>query len=471
MKQLFVQITNKGGKYMKKIFAMILMLCMILVLVACGESAAQSVLDVSAEAQEVLGEAQGLLGENGDEEKHEIVIPDAVLALSEEDEILLNGELRDGVYTNTYFGFRFTTPEGWTLTRINDDATDPTEPVSFRQAYEEDDNGLMFMAMGNNTDEYLTIVITALDNDEKGLGEEELVRQNMEDLKDIYLAFGDEIEADYGTRVLAGEEHLMAHYDSEGGKQHFFSFYVPQGDFKLDICITTAMTDPEDYLKLFEKVGPNGEPLVQHGSLLYMGHASLRITTPEGKVIYIDPYVGDYSIPADLILITHGHYDHNNPKKVANRSEGCEIITWKEALKGGHQSFDLGYVTVEAVQAGNNKNHKVKDCVGYILTLSDGIKIYVSGDTSTTEQMPELAAQNIDYAFFCCDGQYNMDVEEAVECARLVGAKINIPYHVIVKDGKYFDLERAEMFDAPNCMILADGEEIELNGHIIEKIK
>ncbi|MBR0352132.1 MAG: MBL fold metallo-hydrolase [Oscillospiraceae bacterium] len=260
----------------------------------------------------------------------------------------------------------------------------------------------------------------------------------------------------------------MGHYDSESGESHYFSFYIPQGDFELDISITTATTDLEEYLKLFEKVGPDGEPLVQHGSLLYMGHASLRVTTPEEKVIYIDPYVGDYSVPADLILITHGHYDHNNPKKVAGRNEGCEIITWKEALKGGHQTFDLGYVTVEAVQAGNNRNHKLTDSVGYVLTLSDGIKIYVSGDTSTTDQMKELAAQNIDYAFFCCDGQYNMGMEEAIECAKLVGAKINIPYHMIVKDGKYFDADRAELFAAPNRLILADGEEIELNGKNLE---
>ncbi|MBP0985665.1 MAG: MBL fold metallo-hydrolase [Oscillospiraceae bacterium] len=270
--------------------------------------------------------------------------------------------------------------------------------------------------------------------------------------------------------MLMGEEHPMSCQKTGDGGEFYYSFFLPEGDFQCWIGITTIGTPLEVFASCFEKVGPDGEPLVQHGSLLYMGHASLRITTPEGKVIYIDPYVGDYSVPADLILITHGHYDHHNPKKVANRNEGCEIITWKEALKGGHQTFDLGYVTVEAVQAGNNKNHKVKDCVGYVLTLSDGIKVYVSGDTSTTEQMPELAAQNIDYAFFCCDGQFNMDVEEAVECARLVGAKINIPYHVIVKDGKYFDLERAEMFDAPDRLILSEGEEIELNGHIIEKV-
>ncbi|MBQ3322567.1 MAG: MBL fold metallo-hydrolase [Firmicutes bacterium] len=207
----------------------------------------------------------------------------------------------------------------------------------------------------------------------------------------------------------------------------------------------------------------NGKP----AKLLYMGHASIRITTPEDKVIYIDPFVGDgdaYAPAADLILETHSHYDHTVADKIENRSEDCQIITWKEALEGGaHQSFDLGYAKVEAVEAGNNANHSVSDCVGYVITLSDGIKVYVSGDTSTTEQMPSLAEQKIDYAFFCCDGIYNMDLEEAAACADLVKAKHSIPYHMTAADsGTFFDRDRAEAFNAENRLIIEEGEEIEL---------
>ena len=126
------------------------------------------------------------------------------------------------------------------------------------------------------------------------------------------------------------------------------------------------------------------------------------------------------------------------------------------------RTFDLDYVTVEAVEAGYNTNHNVRECVGYVLTLSDGVSVYVSGDTNKTEQMPSLAEKKIDYAFYCCDGIYNMDFAEAAECAKIVGAKHNIPYHMVANADTYFDRQLAEQFEAPNRLIIGEGEEIEL---------
>ena len=197
-------------------------------------------------------------------------------------------------------------------------------------------------------------------------------------------------------------------------------------------------------------------------TLLYQGHASVRIVTIEGKVIYIDPYKGDgYDLPADLILVTHDHYDHTGIDKISQTNPDCTTITWKEALDGGqYQSFDLGYVKVEAVEAGYNPNHDVSSCVGYVLTFSDGVSVYFTGDTSTTPQMTELASRNLDYAFICCDGVYNMGLEEAAQCAETINAKHNIPYHMA--PGADFDMEKAEAFDAPNKLIVKAGEEIVL---------
>ena len=199
--------------------------------------------------------------------------------------------------------------------------------------------------------------------------------------------------------------------------------------------------------------------------LLYMGQASLRIITPENKVIYIDPYAGDaYDLPADLILVTHDHFDHSAVDRVTERSEDCRIITHREAVVNGeHQVFELPYVTVEAVEAGYNRWHDVNECVGYVLTFRNGKSVYVTGDTSTTKQMAEMASMEIDYAFYCCDGVYNMGLEEAAKCAEQVGAKHNIPYHNSTSNsGEMFDRELAEQFDAPNRLIVYPGEEIEI---------
>ena len=199
--------------------------------------------------------------------------------------------------------------------------------------------------------------------------------------------------------------------------------------------------------------------------LLYMGQASMRVVTPENKVIYIDPYAGDgYDLPADLILVTHEHFDHCAVDRVENRSEDCVIITQTEVLANGeYQVFELDYVTVEAVEAGYNRWHDVRDCVGYVLTFTNGVSLYVTGDTSATKQMAEMADMNIDYAFYCCDGVYNMGLEEAARCAELVGAKHNIPYHNSTSNrGDMFDRDLAEQFDAPNRLIVHPGEELEL---------
>ena len=198
--------------------------------------------------------------------------------------------------------------------------------------------------------------------------------------------------------------------------------------------------------------------------LFYQGHSSVRLTAKNGTVIFIDPFMGNgYDLPADIILATHQHADHNRIDLV-KQNKDCVVITNEDALKGGkHNTLTAKGIQIEAVEAGN-KNHSPQECVGYIISI-DGVKLYHPGDTSKTAQMETFAAKNIDYALLPCDGSYNMDTKEAAECAKIIKAKHNIPIHTgPFEEGapKIFDRKIAESCLFPNMLIVEPGEEIEL---------
>jgi L-ascorbate metabolism protein UlaG (beta-lactamase superfamily) len=191
--------------------------------------------------------------------------------------------------------------------------------------------------------------------------------------------------------------------------------------------------------------------------LLYQGHGSFRLTANDNRVVYVDPFAGKgYEEPADVILITHQHGDHNKAAMCA-KNTGCWVISNKEALAGGkHNNFDIGGIFIQAVEA-RNLMHSPKKCVGYIITI-DGVKIYASGDTSKTKQMETFAGMKLDYAILCGDGFFNMSLKEAAECARFIGAKHNIIIHL--KPGALFSRQKADKWAAPNKLIIEPGQEI-----------
>ncbi len=203
--------------------------------------------------------------------------------------------------------------------------------------------------------------------------------------------------------------------------------------------------------------------------MLYQGHGSYRFVLDDGTVVYVDPFIGGgYDLPADLIVVTHEHFDHCQVDKMPHAA-GCEVLCAADfhPTPDEYCAFDSHGVHIQPVQA-YNKNHSVDQCVGLVLSF-DGVSFYASGDTSTTDDMSsgKLAAMNIDYAAFPGDGFYNMDVAEASECARLVAARHSIPVHLVPMDdpndpSQLFSRERAEAFEATGRIILEPGEELEL---------
>jgi len=179
--------------------------------------------------------------------------------------------------------------------------------------------------------------------------------------------------------------------------------------------------------------------------LKWLGHSGFLIQN--GKTIYIDPFRITEDLPqADMILITHSHYDHcsiEDIKKIA-RDETIIICTADSQSKfrhidlkldirlievGGEIEFDEGNEKVWAVPAYNiNKtfHEKAEDWVGYILELGE-INIYHAGDTDNIPEMKHI--QEIDIALLPIGGTITMNAGEAANAAIVIKPKLAIPMH------------------------------------------
>jgi len=200
-------------------------------------------------------------------------------------------------------------------------------------------------------------------------------------------------------------------------------------------------------------------------ALTYFGRSSFRVETVSGFVVYVDPYApGDYSLPADLVLVSHGHDDHNAVDKVT-RKRDCRIVApagavaLREALVIAEgKTMEVGPVSIRAVAAANS-NHPRGFGVGYVLSF-DGLVLYYSGDTSGLEEMSSWTSYGIDWALICCDGYWNMGAVEAARCAALMGAKRLVPVHTS-KDG-YYEEGVARSVKYKEVVVAAPGKTIEL---------
>lgn len=193
--------------------------------------------------------------------------------------------------------------------------------------------------------------------------------------------------------------------------------------------------------------------------LTFIGRASVKIKYSDGFVVYVDPYAGnpsDYSDPADLILVTHQHGDHNQIQLVNRKDETLIIQCPFDITRGKtyrHAKFEL------YASAAYNTNHAIDQCCGFVIQRK-AITVYHSGDTSNCEEMKLLKPYKIDYALLCMDGYYNMGISEAETVAATIDARIVIPIHTHKED--LYDPSTAERFEYASKRIVEPGQTIEL---------
>jgi L-ascorbate metabolism protein UlaG (beta-lactamase superfamily) len=200
-------------------------------------------------------------------------------------------------------------------------------------------------------------------------------------------------------------------------------------------------------------------------ALTYFGRATVKIVSVEKFVVYIDPFApGDLSEKADLVLVTHGHDDHNRIASLSLKPD-CVIAAPVGAVEAKNyrivkenDTFTAGPVTVKVVPA-YNRNHQRGVSVGYVLTVN-GVTLYHAGDTSYIPEMEALAPLGIDYALFPTDGKWNMDGAEARRCADAVKAHHALAIHSS-PDGLY-DAARAAKLVGPDVLPLALGQTLAL---------
>ena len=181
--------------------------------------------------------------------------------------------------------------------------------------------------------------------------------------------------------------------------------------------------------------------MLENIEVLY--HSSIRIN--KEKIIYIDPFkINKNYNDADIIFITHDHYDHYSEEdidKVIN--ENTTIIIPEELLtkllkKGINKNAiitvepnekyvvqGIKFETISAYNTNKTFHPKENGWVGCIIIIN-GIRYYIAGDTDITEENKQVKC---DVAFVPVGGTYTMDFKEAASLINEIKPKIAIPIH------------------------------------------
>lgn len=216
----------------------------------------------------------------------------------------------------------------------------------------------------------------------------------------------------------------------------------------------------------------------QETKIKWFGHAAFSVTTPNGKILLIDPWLSNPSNPeakdgkdalaavpkVDYILLTHGHRDHVGDAIEIARKTGAVLISNPELAGnlvkladfpakqaetdaimgiGGEIHIADGEVTVAmtpAVHSSSVFNPKAGageperayggNPAGFVIVIKNGPTIYHSGDTAYFKDMETIGeSYSIDVALLNIGGHFGMEPKMAARAAQSVRTKLAIPHH------------------------------------------
>ena len=201
------------------------------------------------------------------------------------------------------------------------------------------------------------------------------------------------------------------------------------------------------------------------GNIRYIGHATFKISG--SKVVYTDPYQIKKPDKADIILVSHSHFDHcsiDDIKKLTG--ENTTVVCNKDCVDKiddlvphviglePYQEANVTGVNIRAVPAYNlNKDFHPKSnrWNGYIFTL-DGVSYYHPGDTDFIPEMKEIS---VDVIFLPVGGTYTMNWEEAARAAKVIKHRYAIPMHYGSVVGSIADAEKFKEAVGESAVILS----------------